>query len=163
MFDVQKGDFILLDEFEYIYYWTDPDVFPEKVLVNIRVLNATKAEELEKFLLKDCQTLSQFLFQGILGSSIQLTPFLTVERLHVNQHSKEQVRDWLMTQKIVPEMPFFLSWNRTTAVLVPWNIFCNYWDAFCFAGLDDICICSKDENWRLLYYHEGIFLIGRKQ
>ena len=46
-----------------------------------------------------------------------------------------------------------VSWDDMNALLLPWQVFCEFWDAFCYPSSDDVAIWSPDGEWALLYDH----------
>lgn len=163
MFHVEADDFQALDTFELRWRWTEPDqaVLPETVLRQIHPLQLSKAQQIENDLLSTGQKLFLYTSQPIPEQRVQLLPFEWIRRLKIGKQSRDMVAGWLAAQGTPTDVTMLLSWEKTVAAMVPWHIFCQYWDDFCYAGSDDVCIASLCGTWFLLYYHQDIFLMGK--
>ena len=51
------------------------------------------------------------------------------------------------------EEPVFISWNKDIAAKVPWHLFVDRWDDFCYPSSDDVDIVPMSGNWHLRYRH----------
>lgn len=160
---LKAEDFSSLENFELLWRWTDPEcaVLPESILAQIRVLLPERARQLEEQIHPLCQQLSLFLYNPIPESVSSGSRFEAIRRLRIVEQSDKIVHDWLVSLEIPEDTTILVSWEPKVAVTVPWQIFCEYWDDFCYPGVDDICIHSTNNTWHMVYYHENIFLFGK--
>ncbi|MFT5706379.1 MAG: hypothetical protein ACI9ES_000658 [Oceanospirillaceae bacterium] len=68
----------------------------------------------------------------------------------------EPTRQWLKklnvsTQKIT------ILWDEETALTLPWPVFCEYWDRFCFPSSDDADMFLEDGQFFLRWNHYEVF------
>ena len=150
MIDIDEKDFTSLSHFSLNWRWTDPkwNQLPENVLSQIRPLCEAKARELWE------QPL-------ILGASSRLEADLVdhVTELEPSQ-DEQKVRHWLQQRVSNDRQQVFITWDRQTAVLTTWKVFCDYWDDFCYPSSDDVTICPLSADWVLRYNHSGRFSFG---
>jgi hypothetical protein len=137
-------------------------VLAKDVLPEISLFLPEKARALEKRILPFCQELSAFVIQMEILPP-KLADLEHLKRLMYTARSEEKTRSWLSNLEIPPQMNIIVSYDFNTALLMPWSIFMRHYDDFCYYGGYDICVCSVDEQWYLLYYHEDIFLFGRRR
>jgi hypothetical protein len=161
--DIKESDFQPLNEFELYWRWSDAEgvIFPETILVQIHALRPQKAQELENYMLASCQKLSKYVYTSIPEDVVLHTEFEMIARMDGNKYTKESITQWLVSLAIPAQTMIFVSWEASLALLLPWQIFCQYWDDFCYPGSDDICISVISGAWCIVYYHEHIFLYGR--
>src|SRR5579885_2472038 len=156
MQSLKAEDFGSLENFEFLWRWTDPEcaVLPERILTQIQVLLPEKARQIGEQLHPLCQQLSRFLYKPLLENASSDPRFEVIRRLRIGDQSDKVVHEWLVSLAIPEDTTIIVSWEPKVAVTVPWQIFCEYWDDFCYPGADDICIHSLDDTWHMVYYHE---------
>jgi hypothetical protein len=66
------------------------------------------------------------------------------------------VEDWLR-RLVTSDYVVVACWSETDAVLLPWNVFCRSWSAFCYPSSDDVIVFPLTEEWILAFSHEGTF------
>jgi hypothetical protein len=54
--------------------------------------------------------------------------------------SEGEVSDWLLSLSSEREAWTVLTWDQTTAVLLPWAVFAERWSDFCYPSSDDVTI-----------------------
>jgi len=70
--------------------------------------------------------------------------------------------DSLVTRQWLKELPIsaqevILVWDEATALALPWDMFCNYWDDFCYPSSDDVDIFTQNGNVFLRWHHSEVF------
>ncbi len=71
------------------------------------------------------------------------------------------IQNWLRS-KIFDEQEFIVVlWKKDLAVRTTSEIFCNYWDDFCYPSSDDVSISPMNLNWLLFYQHDEYFCFGK--
>ena len=68
----------------------------------------------------------------------------------------ELTRQWLRkipisTQRVT------ISWDQYTALNLPWSIFCEYWDDFCYPSVDDADFFLENGRLFLRWNHFEVF------
>jgi hypothetical protein len=74
----------------------------------------------------------------------------------------ERIRDWLLVQFSEREQSILVSWDKDTAVVTDWGVFCDYWDDFCYPASDDVTVLPMAVEWILSYGHGESFEFGRR-
>jgi hypothetical protein len=59
------------------------------------------------------------------------------------------------------ETSLTVTWKPDVAVTVAADVFCEFWDDFCYPASDDVVVLPTSDAWVLMYYHEQEFLFGR--
>jgi hypothetical protein len=76
--------------------------------------------------------------------------------IDVESANAKQTAQWL--EHLAPaDTPVIVSWQREDAVLVPWRVFVDYWDAFWYPASDDVTVFPLSEAWALSCDHEGTY------
>ena len=76
------------------------------------------------------------------------------------QHIAEQpevTREWLQALPIDNNSLIHLIWSRDTGISLPWNVFVEYWDDFCYPSSDDVFVFPELGDAVLAWNHEEIF------
>ena len=150
MTQIEDSDFQPLDEFPLKWRWTDPrwNELPADALKAIRPFSDGKARELLQHSLafSNASGLFESHFDRI--SSIDAPADST------------QVRQWLLDRSPDQDQMVIVSWDHHHAVLVRWDVFCEYWDDFCYPASDDVTVWPPSEEWALMYLHSEEFVFG---
>ena len=155
MVNIEEIDFRTLDEFPIKWRWTDSrwNKLPEEALKNIQPFTDKKARELLQYSLEfgDHRGLSEPHFEN-------------VSRIDASGDSLE-IKQWLLKHFSDKNQKVIVSWNHHHAVLIRWDIFCDYWNDICYPASDDVTVWNLSEDWALMYLHDEEFVFGirRKQ
>ncbi len=112
---VLPEDLQLYSASAYAWRWQDPrhTVLPSEVLDAIRVVRAERARQL-------------------FSRSLELDRWAREEPARVfdvEAANTAETAAWLL-QLAPPDTPVIVSWHREDALLAPWGVFAEYWDAF---------------------------------
>lgn len=126
----------------YAWRWQDPrhTVLPTKVLDAIRVVPAEKARELYP-------------------RSVELDKWAReapANVLDVEAASPAEIAQWL-ERLAPPDTHVIVSWHVEHAVLVPWRVFAEFWDAFWYPASDDVTVFPLSAMWVLSCEHGGTY------
>lgn len=138
--------------FPLAWRWTDSRyaVLPTDILEQMRPAERSEAAALFE------HSLAYAGEDGLNPELFALTEFSTAEA------SVGMVREWLIGLVSGASTEVVLSWQPDTAIRTPWNVFCDYWQEFCYPAADDLMVWPANEEWVLLYHHEERFYFGRK-
>ena len=152
MIELNEDDFRPLEEFPLAWRWNDARrrILPVDVFSNIRPLTPDKAKEIYNQFGQRSQR-----YEGFLPSSFRL-----VNKINTSIIDAGVVRHWLEAHIQDQEQVVVLSWGATSAVATTANIFCHFWDDFCYPASDDVTILPLSEVWILVYFHEEVFSFG---
>jgi hypothetical protein len=147
---LESSSFRELDDFPLRWRWTDEkwNVLPDEALKSIRPYTDLGARKILEFSLKFGDA------KGLFRSH-----FEKVERFKTNVDST-LVTKWLRKSISSQPVQVVVSWDHHHAVLVDWNVFCEYWDDFCYPSSDDVAILPTDMKWVLFYFHDEHFELG---
>lgn len=157
------------DDFEAIYNPSIQKVrrilsdWPRSDLEHIRVFRPEKSQALEQIGLPFFQKLYPYLFYDAEKIPKRTQDFDELKELKETVQSIEETKAWLATLAIPPQTEMIVSYDLRVALLMHWSLFAASYDRLCYSGLDDILIFSTSEQWYLLYYHEDIFLFGKRK
>jgi hypothetical protein len=151
MIKLEETDFRPIDSFPLKWRWTDPrwNKLPDHALNSIQPLSETKAREL-------CQHTLTFSNQSGLVES----QFENIARIDTSDDSDE-IRRWLLARSSDLNRTVVVSWDNKLAALVGWEVFCEYWDDFCYPSSDDVVIFPLSGDWMLFYSHDEYFMFGK--
>lgn len=132
-------------------------------LNQIRVFRPEKARELEQITLPFFRKLYPYLFYaaGEIPESSQ--DFDELKALKDTVKSVEGTKEWLTSLAIPTQTEIIVSYDVRIALLIQWSLFAESYEKFCYSSLDDICLFSTCERWYLIYFHEDIFLFGKRK
>lgn len=63
---------------------------------------------------------------------------------------------WLKGIRLTPQR-VTISWDRDRALNLPWSIFCEYWDDFCYPSSDDVDVFLENGKCFLRWTHYEVF------
>jgi hypothetical protein len=135
----------------------------EDILHQICLFRPEKANELEDSILPVFRKMHPYLFCPAEALPETTTDFDELKRLERTATSVQDTKDWLATLDIPSQTEMIVSYDLQTALVMEWSVFTKSYDQFCYYGLHDICVVSVCERWNLLYYHEDIFLFGKRE
>jgi hypothetical protein len=152
MVEIKDADLRPLDEFPLKWRWTDSRYhqLPDDALSAIRPLTQEKASELVEYSLG-------FTHHAGLSES----QFEDVSRRDAADYPG--VAPWLSELGPAKNQTVIVSWDYKCAALVSWEVFCDYWDDFCYPASDDVTIWPPSEDWALTYLHHEEFVFGRRR
>jgi len=148
-----NNDFIPFEDFELKWRFTEEryNLLPEEDLSLIHSLSKIKADYFNKYSHK------------YLGNACLLkSEFSKIESLKISD-DHEVARAWLRAKQIDPGTEVLVSWDNSSCVVTEWQVFCNYWDDFCYPGSDVILVWSIAEHWFVYYCHHDIFEFGTRK
>ena len=145
--EMSPDDYERLAKFRLSLRWIDS--MPQDVYSKITPLTSVRATEIWKHV-------TAFLDEGRLKSSL-----FVMEAQFDASGEPESVSEWLHQRETEPRQFVILLWDESTAVLTEWDIFCDFWDDFCYPSSDDVVIYPCSGKWLLLYDHEETFQFGR--
>jgi hypothetical protein len=148
VFELSPADRRPLDDFPLLYRWTRPEhqVLPAEALASIIPLSVQRASELAPDAAARCTQRRV--------AEWQLT-------ISAEWDSPESVRDRLGELLVSPSTQVVVSWDQTTAVVMPWRTFVGYWEAFCYPSSDDVSVWEPGAAWTLCYRHFQVIEFGR--
>lgn len=154
MLKIEDTDFQSLATFPLSWRWTDSkwNKLPENDLQRIKPLTPIKAKELWRILGHYVSA------NGPKENIFECSPW--IEATIDIPNAFEKVRDWLLGQFSDYEQSVIVSWDKDTAVLTDWGVFCNYWDDFCYPASDDVTVFPPHIDWILFYAHYERFDFG---
>jgi hypothetical protein len=68
----------------------------------------------------------------------------------------KSARQWLRQLSISSQRVTIL-WNKETAITLPWLVFCEYWDDFCYPSSDDADLFLASDQLFLRWNHYEVF------
>jgi hypothetical protein len=149
---IEESDFRSLDSFPLKWRWTDSrwNKLPDNALDAIQPLSESKSREL-------CQYSLEFSDQsGLIESSFE----------HIAQidtsGDESEIRQWLLDRSSDLNQTVVVNWDNELAALVRWEVFCEYWDDFCYPSSDDVAIFPLSGEWFLFYSHSEYFMFGER-
>ena len=150
MMKIEDHDFRPLNEFPLKWRWTDSHwhELPDEALETIQPFTEDKSHELLQYSLT---------FSNALG--LFESPFENISRTPAPANSSE-VRQWLLDRSDNKIETVIVSWDEHNAVLVRWDVFCEYWDDFCYPVSDCVTIWPPSEQWAVMYLHHEEFVFG---
>ena len=157
MLKIENTDIQSLADFPLSWRWTDPkwNQLPEAALQRISPLTRAKAKELWRieghFVLSDGPRVNMFECSPWIDASVDTADAF------------EKVRDWLLGHFSDREQQVIVSWDKDTAVVASWGVFCDYWDDFCYPASDDVSVFPVSFDWVLFYQHGERFVFGKKR
>ena len=153
MIHIEEIDFRPLDEFPLKWRWTDArwNKLPANTLDSIQPLTESKARAL-------CQYSLAFEEQSGLIESL----FESTARINTSG-DESKIRQWLIACSLDLNQTVVVSWDNKLAVLVRWEVFCGYWDDFCYPSSDDVAIFPLSGEWMLSYSHDEYFMFGESR
>jgi hypothetical protein len=87
--------------------------------------------------------------------------FQEIQKLN-NAHESTITRQWLSERIPTENTKIIVSWDKENCVIVHSEVFCEYWDDFCYPSSDDVVIFPLRGKWVLYYFHEDQFQFGYK-
>ena len=156
MLKIEVTDLQPLSTFPLNWRWTDSkwNELPKSDLEQIEPLTKTKAKEfwriLGHYVLSDGPRVSLFECSEWIDATLDAPGAF------------EKIRDWLFGRLSEREQSVIISWDKDTAVLTSWGVFCDYWDDFCYPSSDDVTVFPLSIDWVLFYQHFERFVFGTK-
>ena len=152
MLRIEESDFRSMESFPLKWRWTDLrwNKLPDDALNAIQPLSESKTREL-------CQHSLAFEDQSGLIESL----FETTARINTSGNELE-IRQWLIDRSSDLNQTVVVTWDNELAALVKWEVFCEFWDDFCYPSSDDVMIFPLSGEWMLSYSHDEYFIYGAK-
>ena len=150
MIRIEDSDFRPLEEFPLKWRWTDSrwNKLPPDALNFIRPFTDEKARDLLQYSL---------MFSNHTG--LFESHFENISRI-VAPDDSSKVRQWLLDHAPDKNQMVIVSWDHHHAVLVRWDVVCDYWDDFCYPASDEVTVWPQSEEWALMYLHHEEFVFG---
>jgi len=123
---------------------------PNDALDAIQPLSESKARELCQYSLgfTDHNGAKESLFERVL----QIGSF----------GDSPEIQHWLLARASDLNQTVVVSWNNDLAALVKWEVFCKYWDDFCYPSSDDVAVFPLSAEWILFYSHHEYLIFGER-
>lgn len=86
--------------------------------------------------------------------------FRTVDNIDIYEGNESEIKNWLYQRGLPFEKNVFLSWDKESAMIVPWKILIKYFDSFYYGGSDDLTVFDESLQWALMFYHEDEIYFG---
>jgi hypothetical protein len=139
--EFHSDDFRPLAEFPLRWRWTEArgNVLPESDLARIRPLTTVRAAALAPhaaYLCDERRDLPKWMNADEDARNVEVQ----LRALHIDPRDRVVV-----------------SWDDETAVVTDWDLFCRYWDDFCYAASDDVTVFALSGEWVLCYDHSEAF------
>ncbi len=163
MIELTQEDFRPLADFRLRWRWTNSkwDLLPETKLAQIHPLVERKAEVIWGHAIAYIEELWKHALDTTSGPITSSSLLAWLQHVDVTKESFDQVRQHLRSFEPQGDQGVIAMWDPTTAVALPWQLFCEYWDDFYYPGSDDVSVWPVAETWCLLYHHEGQLIFGR--
>ncbi len=73
-----------------------------------------------------------------------------------------EAKDTLATQRWLKKLGIadqrvIVVWDEVIAISLPWTVFCDYWDDFCYPSSDDVDVLLEKERVFLRWHHYEVF------
>ena len=130
-----------IEDFPMAWRWTQKSHadFPPDVLARIKPIESSVARELYQR--------GERAFSGeVIGD----------ERSCSTERSDE-ARGWLRSLGFPAESPVTVVWSSELGVALPWGVFVEYWDDFCYPSSDDAFIILSGGSDVISYEHHEMF------
>ncbi|MEO6977025.1 MAG: hypothetical protein ABI113_01565 [Mucilaginibacter sp.] len=86
--------------------------------------------------------------------------FRAIDKAKILTGNKSDVMKWLYQRGLAFDKEVYLSWQPSTAMMVPWEMLIKYFDAFYYPSSDDLTVIDQSLTWALLFYHENEIYFG---
>lgn len=152
MIEIADSDSRLLEDFPLKWRWTDErwNKLPSVSLAQINPLANAKAEEIYKSHLKYLS------HDGFDKDFIEQREMIRTESADFSV-----IQNWLKNLISDQSAKILVSWCEDLAVQTTGEIFCDYWNDFCYPASDDVSVSPADLSWLLFYHHDEFFCFGK--
>lgn len=143
MIEIEESDYDSLSGFPLKWRWTDSqwNLLPDEALQQIHPLSKSKTIEIYQYSSKFRRQIGPDETAKFKDSAGDITGVL----------------HWLQDCSLGWSGQVVVSWDNFCAVYVSWEIFCQYWDDFCYPSSDDAVIWPLTEEWFLIFDHKEKF------
>ena len=148
------SDFELMANFGLAWRWTDErwNLLPEDDLLAIRPFKKEAAGKLNEYSLELLEKVTKA--EG---------PYALVLSVECGDDAAEvDVSETLQKHLVNCDQNVYVSWDPGYAVKCRLDVFCNYWDDFCYPSSDDVVVWPASETWVLMYRHYETFQLYQK-
>ena len=66
-------------------------------------------------------------------------------------------RAWLRAFRVPADSTVTAVWNRELGLRLPWGVFVQYWDDFCYPSSDDVFVFLPSGSEAISYEHYEVF------
>jgi hypothetical protein len=142
---VPPEETIPIGDFPLVWRWTSEThaVFTPAELASMRAINERASATLHDYLLS----------QGLMRREPDPVSFQEVA-LDAEHLSEERVAAWLCALPVVQEERAWVCYPHwSNSVEVPWDLFVQRWDDFCYPSSDDVVVVPPSGAWVLEYWH----------
>jgi len=163
MIELKQENFRPLVDFKLRWRWVNPkwNVLPETKLAQIHPLVEKKAEAIWEHAIAYIEELWKYAFDDTPEPIASSPLFEWLRHIDMTKEPLDRVRQHLTSFEPQGDQVVIVLWEPTTAVAVPWQLFYEYWDDFCYPGSDDVSVWPVSEMWCLQYHHEDQLIFGR--
>jgi hypothetical protein len=149
------SNFVPMDQFSLRWRWTDPKyrALSGIELALIRPFDAAAAGVAHASAIRVLKAISSTLS----GTGVTAVADDESAAMHDASGDPHVVRDWLRHLVSNCNDAVIISWDQSTAVLAPWNLFVERWDDFCYPSSDDVFVFPLTGDWMLCYDHADVF------
>lgn len=147
IFHFSKNDYSDMKSFSLNWRFSESqnDVLPKKLLTKIVPLS------------KDISTrIYLYSMTFLVNYQLDVKKFQQIEFLNY-PHKTASVDKWLLSKIPKETKKIIISWDEESCVMTEAEIFCKYWDDFCYPSSDDIVILPDTKDWIIYYFHEDQF------
>ena len=78
-------------------------------------------------------------------------------------HKSDLTQGWLLKKVSNKKEKIAVLWDKENCVLVDSEVFCKYWDDFCYEGSDDVAVSPLSGEWLMYYFHGDQFQFGYRK
>jgi len=94
----------------------------------------------------------------------EIADFISAEKsndvIRFNALDEQLTMQWLKEIKLPPQRVTIL-WDRDTALNLPWSVYCEYWDDFCYPSSDDVDVFLESGQCFLRWNHYEVFELDK--
>ena len=139
MFTINSNDKCSIDTFPLLWRWNQQShaLLSIEELSSIEPLTELKAKELQNLLVPLAEE-----------SNSKPIEKINSESLNVNE--------WL-SNHLANDETVFLSWDESTAIRLPSQLFILRNDDFCYPSSDDIFIYPRSGKWLMQFHHFELY------
>jgi len=77
--------------------------------------------------------------------------------VRINTSDNDDLTNQWLSKVQVNSERVIISWDRDTALTLPWSLFCEYWDDFCYPASDDADFFLENGQHFLRWSHYEVF------
>jgi hypothetical protein len=153
-----------LRDFPLAWRWTDPrwNVLPSRAILRVHPVDPATAKQgwprvaiVSESLLRQAGLIANERDRSL--TDLRLEPVVRIDA----KGDASMVGGRLADLGICRETSLTIIWKPDVAVTAAADVFCEFWDDFCYPASDDVVVLPTSNAWVLMYHHEQEFLFGR--